>query len=286
MNKNMLGRTGMNIGAVVFGGIICMDETAQDARKYVDFAIERGVNYFDVAPSYGNAEERLGPALAPYRKDVYLACKTTERGAAGAKADLLNSLKILQSDSFDVYQLHSISTDEDVEQVFSQNGAMETFLWAKREGLVKNIGISTHSEDAALKALDLYDFDTVLFPYYFAMGLNAGWGDRIAKRVKETNAGLLAMKALIYRAWLDGEDRSAYPKSWCRPFFPDQEELAVAAMKYALSKGAATLVPPGNFEYFVFMLDHIDACAKPLTDGEWALLRAEAETVREHPIFH
>jgi aryl-alcohol dehydrogenase-like predicted oxidoreductase len=179
-----------------------------------------------------------------------------------------------------------MATDEDAEQVFSAGGAMETLIWAKKEGLIRNIGFSTHSEDVALKILDRFDFDTVLFPFYFAMGLNIGWGDRIAPRVKETGAGLLAMKTLIHRAWLEGESKGPYPKSWCKPFFKGQDELAVAAMKYGLSKGAATLIPPGNFEHFTFMLDHIDeVLAQPLTPREEALLRAEAEAVKAHPIF-
>jgi len=285
MNRYLLGKTGLYISEVTFGGIINTDEAPEDARRYVDFAIERGVNYFDVAPAYGNAQERLGPALAPYRKDVYLACKTEKRDAPGAKEELLNSLKVLKTDHFDVYQLHAIATGEDVRKAFGEGGAMETFLWAKKEGLIRNIGFSTHSEDAALKALKMYDFDTVLFPFYFAMGINIGWGDRISDAVKNTNTGLLAMKTLIHRAWLKDEDRAPYPKSWCKPFFPEQAELAVAAMKYGRSKGACTLIPPGNFHHFTFMLDHIAECESPLTEREWALLRAEAEAVKAYPIF-
>ena len=285
MQKFRLGKTGFQISAVTFGGIIEMNETDSDAQRYVDAAIERGVNYFDVAPSYGNAQDKLGPALEQYRHGVYLACKTEKRDAAGAKAELLNSLKVLRTDYFDVYQLHGMRAPQDVERAFADDGAMQTMLWAKKEGLIRNIGFSTHNEDVALRTLELYDFDTVLFPMYWAMGINTGWGDRIAQRVKQTDAGLLAMKTLIHRAWLDGEDRSAYPKSWCKPISGD-EALGVAAMKYGLSKGAATLIPPGNFEHFTFMTDHIDDClAAPLTDAEWARLREEAAHVEQHAIF-
>lgn len=285
MRKSILGKTGLAVSAVTYGGIINMNETDADTARYVGHAIESGINYFDVAPSYGDAQDRLGPALEPYRKNVFFACKTEKRDAAGAKADLLNSLKLLRTDHFDVYQLHAMRTSEDVEQAFGKDGAMETFLWAKREGLVANIGFSTHDEDTALRCLDLYDFASVLFPMYWAMGINQGWGDRISERVKQTGAGLLAMKTLIHRAWLNDDERKAYPKSWCKPIYED-EALGVAAMKYGLSKGAATLVPPGNYEHFCFMLDHIDTClSEPLSDAEWALLRAEAEAVKAHPIF-
>src|SRR5574340_1626482 len=83
-----------------------MDATADEASARVAHAIDRGVNYFDVAPSYGNSEERLGPALAPYRKQVFLACKTQKRDKAGAEAELDSSLRRMQTDHFDLYQLH------------------------------------------------------------------------------------------------------------------------------------------------------------------------------------
>jgi hypothetical protein len=264
-----------------------MNETPEDAARFVSAAIDKGVNYFDVAPSYGDAQERLGPALEPYRSRVFLACKTQERSAEGAKRELLDSLRVLRTEYFDVYQMHSIATLADYEQAFEPGGAMETFVWAKREGLIRNIGFSTHNEDVALKCLDAFSFDTVLFPMFFAMGVNDGWGDRISARANADGYGLLAMKTLIHRAWFDGESRGPYPKSWCKPFFADQEELAVASMKRGLAKGAATLIPPGNFEHFTFMLDHIDACVdEPLTPRELKLLEEEALRVKDYPIFH
>lgn len=279
-----LGRTGIGVSAVVFGGIINMDETQQDANRYVAKAIEAGVNYFDVAPTYGDAEDRLGPALAPYRKNVFLACKTEERTAAGAKEKLETSLRKLNTDHFDVYQLHALTTDKDLDTAFGPGGAMETVLKAKRDGLIRNVGFSAHNEDVALRALSMYDFDTVLFPLNWALGICRGWGDRISQAVKEKGIGLLGMKALVRRQWRDGEARP-YPKSWCQPIWGD-EALGVAAMKYAVLKGANTLVPPGNFEHFSFMLAHADeSFLNPLTEEEWALLRREAKAAESELIF-
>lgn len=284
MEKRKFGNTGYYISPVTFGGIINTDETQEDANRFVAAAIERGVNYFDVAPTYGTAQARLGPALEPYRKDVYLACKTEKRDAEGSRAALLNSLELLRTDHFDVYQLHGIATDADVDQAFAPGGAMETMLWAKKEGLIRKIGFSTHSEDVAMRALSLFDFDTVLFPMNWALGINTGWGDRISAYAAEHGIGLLAMKTLILRTWREGEER-VFPKSWCKPIW-DDEALMVAAMKYGLYKGATTLIPPGNFKHFTFMLDHIDAClANPLSDEEWALLRTEAAKVKDEMIF-
>ncbi|GHU73862.1 oxidoreductase [Clostridia bacterium] len=289
--KRILGKTGLNISAVTFGGIINTNETPDDAVKFVESAIASGVNYYDVAPSYGNAQERLGPALEPHRKDVYLACKSGKRTADDMKAELLNSLKILRTNHFDVYQLHAMSTQEDYDKAFSKDGALETMVWAKREGLIRNIGFSTHNEDLAMLCLDAFPFDTVLFPFQFSMGYTIGWGERLAERAKRDGYGMLAMKTLVHRAWLPSEDRNAspYPKSWCKPFYIgdlEQDALGIAAMKRALNLGAATLIPPGNFAHLQFMLDHVDEVVEnPFSEADEALLRAEAERVMDYPIF-
>lgn len=284
MQYHKLGKTGLKVSAVAFAGIVNMDETPEDAARYTAYAVDSGVNYFDVAPSYGNAEERLSGALKPYRGRVHLACKTQKRGAAEAKEELLHSLKLLQTDHFDVYQLHAMTTAQDVEQAFGRDGAMETLLWARREGLIRNIGFSAHNEDVALDLLRRYDFDTVMFPMNWALGLTTGWGERISAAVRERGIGLIAIKTLILRKWREDEAHD-FPKSWCKPIW-DDEPLAVAAMKYGLHKGAGILIPPGNIAHQRFMVDHIDECVKnPLSEKELELLRAQAGKVKGEGIF-
>lgn len=284
MQYKALGKTGFNISPITFGGIIVMNETTHDADNYVAYAIERGINYFDVAPSYGNAEAMLGPALAPYRKQVYLACKTGKRDAKGAKQELEQSLCTLETDYFDVYQLHSMTTQDDLEQAFAADGSMGVLIRAKEQGLIRNIGITAHNEDIALEALKRYDFDTVMFPIQWALGLSRGMGDRLSDECRKSGKGLLALKSLAHRMWLDGEER-IYPKSWCKTIFKD-DQLALAAMRYSLSKGADTLVPPGNFEQFSFMLDHIGECLdRPLTQEDLQTLKNALPEAIAHPIF-
>ena len=279
-----LGKTGIQVSAVVFGGIINMDETQETSNQYVASAIDAGVNYFDVAPTYGNAEERLGPALAPYRKDVFLACKSEQRSAEGARKTMEDSLRKLQTDHFDVFQLHALTTEQDLDLTFGPGGAMETVLKAKRDGKIRNIGFSAHNEDIALRALSLFDFDTVLFPLNWALGIQRGWGDRISEAVRERGIGLLGMKSLVRRQWREGEER-LYPKSWCQPIWGN-DALSIAAMKYAVLKGANTLVPPGNYEHFSFMLKHADVSfTQPMTEEEWDMLRQEAKEAANELIF-
>ena len=165
--KRQYGRTKEKLSIIGFGGMVVKDVTPKEAANFVAEAVDRGVNYFDVAPYYGNAQQRLGPALKPYRQKCFLACKTLERDAAGAAKELKESLKLLKTDYFDLYQLHALTDVEEVEQAFGPGGAMETILKAKQDGKIRYIGFSAHSEEAAHAAMDRFDFDSILFPLSF-----------------------------------------------------------------------------------------------------------------------
>src|SRR5512136_360402 len=106
--KRQYGQTKEKLSIIGFGGMVVKDVTPKEAANFVAEAVDRGVNYFDVAPFYGNAQQRLGPALKPYRQDCFLACKTLERDAAGAAKELKQSLKLLKTDYVDLYQLHAL----------------------------------------------------------------------------------------------------------------------------------------------------------------------------------
>ena len=137
LEKRSLGRTGEKLSIIGFGGIVVMDATPEESSQRVKEAINYGINYFDVAPSYGDAEIKLGPALEPYRKDIFLACKTTERTKEGSRRELEQSLERLRTDHFDLYQLHAVTKLEDVDTIFGKGGAMETFLEAREKGQVR-----------------------------------------------------------------------------------------------------------------------------------------------------
>ncbi len=152
--KRPFGKTGKELSIIGFGGVIVIKMQQSEANSLVREAIDRGVNYFDVAPTYGNgkAEKLLGPALEGYRDKIFLACKTTKRKKEEAAAELHQSLERLKTDHFDLYQFHAISKMEDVETIFGPDGAVEAFLEAKKQGLIKYIGFSAHSVKAALAA--------------------------------------------------------------------------------------------------------------------------------------
>lgn len=283
-----LGKTGFDISAVSYGGIVSMEDGQTASDRYVSWAIEQGVNYFDVAPSYGDAEEKLGNSLKPYRNDVHLACKTAQRLCADAEKELYQSHKLLHTDYFDVYQLHGLANMEEVDTAFGPGGVMEMVSTLKQRGIARNVGITAHDEDAALRCLELYDFDTVLFPFNWFMNMEHGMGSRLIKAAKERGMGVLCMKAFIERAWNNQDERnsSQFPKSWCKPINVEDVPFGVAAMKYALSLGVDTLIPPGNYASFSFAVEHIEECLRnPLNDDDYAFLQKKLESVRGKEFF-
>ena len=108
LERRSLGQTGEKLSVLGFGSLVLNGRSPEAASRLVREAVEAGVKYFDVAPSYGNAEELLGPALEPYRKDVFLGCKTGERRQKEAAAELERSLKRLRTEHLDLYQLHGV----------------------------------------------------------------------------------------------------------------------------------------------------------------------------------
>ncbi len=278
------GRAPDHLSVIGFGGIVVKDVTPEEASRYVSEAFDRGVNYFDVAPTYGNAQERLGPALQPYRERCFLACKTTQRDAHGAQQELEESLRLLKTDHFDLYQLHAITTLEDVEQAFAPGGAMETFLRAKEQGKLRYLGFSAHSEEAAHAALDRYDFDSILFPLSFPIWIQENFGPSVHERAKAGDRGILALKAMAHQKWPQSGNRSdrRWNKAWYEPF--DEIDKVSLGLRFTSHLPVTAMIPPGHWELFKMAVELAQSGAlTPLNDNEQELIRAIA--MESDPIF-
>jgi aryl-alcohol dehydrogenase-like predicted oxidoreductase len=279
MEKRLLGGTGEKLSIVGFGGIVVMDEEPASASRLVAQAIDRGINYFDVSPSYGNAEERLGPALEPYRKSVFLACKTKKRNAREARQFLHDSLKRMRTDYFDLYQLHEVRTMEEVEEVIGPGGAVEAFVAAREQGLARYLGFSAHSEEAALALLDRLEFDTILFPVNYVVWHQSNFGPRVVTAAQGKGMGILALKSLARRLWSQDETH-AWPKCWYSPV--ESHEEAELALRFTLSQPVTAAVSPGHAELLWWMCDIADRFT-PLSQEEHARLRQMSQGLE--PVF-
>ncbi|HTW79206.1 MAG TPA: aldo/keto reductase [Terracidiphilus sp.] len=279
--RRTLGKTGEQLSIIGFGGIVVMNEDPGASANIVAEAVDRGINYFDVAPSYGNAQERLGPALAPYRKNCFLACKTDGRMKDDSRADLENSLKLLQTDHLDLYQFHALTKMTDLDKVLGPEGAVETMEAAKKEGKIRYIGFSVHSVETALAAMDRYDFDTVLFPLNWLLVSQANFGMQILNRAREKQMGVLCLKSMAKTVWPAGEKQNhPEPKCWYQPAgFPDEASLG---LRWTLGHPITAAIPPGDERYFRLAMD-VAQNYKPLKAEEEQTLLAGGKGLE--PIF-
>jgi predicted aldo/keto reductase-like oxidoreductase len=278
-------KDGVELSIIGFGGIVVCGMEPKDAARWVAASVDRGVNYFDVAPSYfnGEAEIKLGAALEPYRKGAFLAEKTGKRDAAGAQAELDQSLKRLKTDHFDLYQFHAVGSMEDAEKILAPGGAAETFVKAKKDGKARFLGFSAHHPGAALKLMDALPLDSVLFPVNFAAWEAGGFGPQILEKAKSKGMARLALKALALGQWPKGMKREErnYPKCWYEPV--SDRELAALALRFTLTKEITAAVPPGDERIYDLALQLAGQPLKPLTEGERQTLIARARQVE--PVF-
>ncbi len=280
--KRRLGRTGVDLSIIALGGVAVMDTEQSFANNLVAEAFDRGINYYDVAPQYGNAQERLGPALEPYRQRVFLACKTLDRSKDGAATELERSLRLLRTDHVDLYQLHALTKMEDLEKAAGPSGALETFVAARQAGKVRFIGFSAHSVETALAALDRFDFDTILFPTNFVLFSQANFGPQVHERARKKGMGILALKAMAKTRWPQStkEGERFAPKCWYQPCAAPEE--ASLALRWTLSQPITAAVPPGEEHYFRLAMD-VAQHFEPIRPDEEKALTAGAVGVE--PIF-
>lgn len=284
MQYRELGRTGESLSIIGFGGILVVGESQTEANRLVALAVERGVNYFDVAPLYGDgeAERKLGPALVPHRQSVFLACKTLRRDAADAQEELDRSLERLRTDHFDLYQLHRMSSLEEVEQVFAPGGAMEVLQRAREQGKARFLGFSAHAAEAAVEMLRRFPFDSVLCPLNFAAYLEGGFGPQVVDAARQRGAGVLALKAMARTSLPEGTtpEQRPWAKCWYEPI--TEETTASLALRFTLSLPVTAAIPPGHRELWETAF-RIAQDPRPLTVDEEAQLKLLAGQTR--PLF-
>lgn len=279
MNRRPLGDTGEELSIIGMGGIVVSGLEQSQANRIVRFAFDKGVNYFDVAPTYADAEDRLGPALEGIRDRVFLACKTNQRQAADARRELHESLGKLRTDRFDLYQLHGLSSVEEVEQCFAPGGAMEVLLEAREQGQIRYLGFSAHSPEAALEAMERFDFTSVLFPFNYITYYKGGFGPAVLERAQEKGVARLALKAMARRPWPEGAPRK-YSRCWYEPF--DDEFQAEMALRWTLSLPITAAIPPGEPELFERAIRYAERF-RPLNPDEQAMV--ENRIGENEPIF-
>jgi len=228
-------------------GLAGVNQDIADAS--IDEALDAGINHFDVARDYGEAEVRLGAAMSRLRDRIFLATKTGERSSEGAWRQINESLERLQTDRVDLLQLHAIGDLADLDRATGPNGALEAATRAEAEGLVGAVGITGHGHDAPathLEALRRYPFATVLTPLNPVLGRDAGYlaaYEALVAEVQRQDAGLMIIKSAAMRNWPDGADERY--TTWYEPF--DEQAPITAAITWVLSHQEVTgIATPGD----------------------------------------
>jgi aryl-alcohol dehydrogenase-like predicted oxidoreductase len=257
--KAPFGRTGHMSTRVIFGAAALGRVTQEEADRTLDTLLEYGINHFDTAASYGEAEDRMGPWMAKHRKHIFLATKTGERTYEKAKAQFHRSLERMQVDSVDMIQLHALIDPGEWEVAMGPGGALEALIEAKEQGLVRFIGVTGHEISiAAMHQLSLnrYDFDAVLLPWNYLLSKNplyAAGFEAVQKICRERNVAVQTIKSLTRRRW---DDRERTAATWYEPL-GEQADIDLA-VNWILGQPDIFLNSTGDIHVLPKVLDAAD----------------------------
>ena len=256
METRRFGRTSHMSTIAIFGAAAFWQISQADADKVMEQVIEADINHIDIAPSYGQAEERVGPWMPRERKRFFLGCKTMERTKDGAWNEMQQSLKRLQTETFDLYQCHAINTMEELDAITMKGGALEAFVEARQRGLIQYIGITGHGVNAPqiyLEALRRFDFDSVLFPLNFvqmAIPEYRKQAEALIAECKAKDIGTMLIKTITKAPW--GE-RQHTATTWYEPF--DQMDEIQPAVNFGLSYEVTGLCTAGDTRILPMLLN-------------------------------
>jgi aryl-alcohol dehydrogenase-like predicted oxidoreductase len=267
MEYRRLGKTEHASSVIAFGTYAIGTVGQDQADQAIEYALSRGINHFDVAPTYAEAELRLGSYLKRHpRPDLFIGCKTNQRGKREASEELHRTLERLGRDKFDLYQLHAVGTKADLDRAMGPDSAMEAIQEARDEGLVTHIGITGHGWDAPAthtEALRRFDFSTVMTSCNLFMAQDpifiASWRELLAL-CQYKDVGIHVLKATARAAW---GDRDRTHQTWYEPF-TDSDDVK-RAVAWALNQPVATLCSAGDLDLLPAI---IDAAVSYLTVSE------------------
>jgi predicted aldo/keto reductase-like oxidoreductase len=242
-----LGRTNHESTIAIFGAAAFYEVSQKQADETMEMVIGSGINHIDVAPSYGQAEERLGRWIETERSRFFLGCKTMERTREAANNELHHSLELLRTNSFDLYQFHAVNTMADLDQITGSGGALECVLDARDEGILTNIGITGHGLEVPrifLEALKRFNFDTMLFPLNFILYANQMYrqaAETLLAECARQDVGVMIIKSIAKGPWGDKQKKNT---TWYEPFI--EKGWIQKSVHFALSQPITGICTAGD----------------------------------------
>ncbi|WP_058309069.1 aldo/keto reductase [Gracilibacillus massiliensis] len=261
MLKRKIGKMDYDGSVVMFGAASLGNVTQEEANQSIRHALAHGVNHFDVAADYGDAELRLAPIISEVRNDIFLATKTGQRRKDKAKTEIYRSLERMKVDSVDLLQLHAVGTIDELDKCTAKDGVLEAAIEAKEEGIIGEIGITGHGHQAPathLEALRRYPFATVLLPlnyYMYSIPEYRADFDALMEEAKKQEVAVRVIKAIAKKPWEEDQQRDY--ATWYEPF--DQQEIIDACVHFVLSfPGLAGFASAGDIHLFPKIVDAVE----------------------------
>jgi aryl-alcohol dehydrogenase-like predicted oxidoreductase len=277
------GRTGHRSTRTVFGAAALARVTQTEADAVLDLLLRYGINHIDVAASYGDAELRIAPWLRTHRDRFFLATKTGKRTYDTAKQEIQRSLERLGVARLDLIQLHSLADPIEWDTALSPGGALDACIEARKQGLVRYIGVTGHGTQIAathLRSLERFDFDSVLLPYSYVMMQDphyAAMFDRVAAVCRERNVAIQTIKSIAWRPWW-GRPRTR--ATWYEPL-EEQRDIDLA-VHWVLARPGIFLNTVGDIALLPKVLDAASRFTSAPAD---AAMREAAARLKAVPLF-
>jgi uncharacterized protein len=297
MPTRNLGKTGYKVGIFSLGGQAALEKANNEAvaLPIIEKALDLGVNYIDTSSIYGGSErwseQYVGKVMKHRRSDVFLATKTKERTRDGSLRMIETSLRLLQTDHVDLWQLHDIGTMTDINEIFAKGGAMEALLEARDQKVVRYLGITGHYRpDALIEAIHRYPFDTILMAVNAADPHHYSFSEKLLPLAVEKQMGIIGMKVPA---------RGRILSTWTPPPLEEQkhtwEGMVPAptsgtldmrqAMYYSLSQPVSTVIIGCDSIPQVEQNVQLAREFTPLNQQQLAALTAKAEPVSKQSLF-
>jgi aryl-alcohol dehydrogenase-like predicted oxidoreductase len=278
MQQRRLGRLGHMSSVLIYGAAALAAVDQDVADRSVQLALDAGINHFDVAASYGDAELRLGPWMPRIRDRVFLATKTEQRDYDSSWSQINRSLERLRTDHVDLIQIHAVGDLPELDRVTGEGGSLRAAIRARDEGLARAIGITGHGHEAPAthrEALRRFPFDTVLTPLNYVLSRDPSYladYQALVADARAADVGLMIIKVASRRNWPE-TDGHRYT-TWYEPF--DDQERISAAVAWVLSHQEVTgIATPGDVHLLPLVIEAERRLGDlPLPQAEEILSRA------------
>jgi aryl-alcohol dehydrogenase-like predicted oxidoreductase len=283
IQEQPFGRTNHSSTRIVFGAVALARISQEQADQILDLLLRYGINHIDTAASYGDSELRIGPWMKAHRDLFFLATKTDKRTRRQAWDELQRSLDRLRVNMIDLWQMHYLVDPDEWEIAMGPGGALEAFVEARDQGLVRFLGVTGHDLTVAAmhrRSLDRFDFDSVLLPYNYPLLQNPGYAADLKALVdlcRRRDVAVQTIKSLAFRPWGDHPPTRA---TWYQPF--ETQTDIDRAVHWVLGRPGIFLNTVGDPDLLPKVFDAAARFEEPPTEAE---MQTASHEIGWEPLF-